>query len=132
MSASVILPLFYIQDPACRVRRKPTTRGTSHLRLLAQVRNEEDALEVCARLVRALNTTGENWSAPVKGKQDIDGYSTNPAGDKLQMQVVRRHLWREAIDRLVEIAMLGLERRDSLLDGFDIEVHVSRDYINSS
>jgi len=99
MSASVILPLFYIQDPACRVRRKPTTRATSHLRLLAQVRNEEDALEVCARLVRALNTTGENWSAPVKGKQDIDGYSTNPAGDKLQMQVVRasnnNRLWQE-------------------------------------
>ena len=49
----------------------------------------------------------------------------------LQVQIVRRHLRGEAIDRLVEIAMLGLERRDSLLDGFDIEVHVTRYYIKN-
>src|SRR2546426_10362980 len=62
-------------------------------------RNEDSALEICARLVRTLNKTGGDWSAPVEGKQDIDGYSTNPAGNKLQMQVVRasnnNRLWQE-------------------------------------
>ena len=62
-------------------------------------RNEEDALEICARLVRTLNRMGGDWSAPVKGKQDIDGYSMNPAGQKLRMQVVRAstntRLWQE-------------------------------------
>src|SRR5436305_190989 len=65
-------------------------------------RNEEDALEICARLVRTLNRMGGDWSAPVKGKQDIDGYSTNPAGYKLRMQVVRAstntRLWQEVND----------------------------------
>jgi hypothetical protein len=35
----------------------------------------------------------------VEGRQDIDGYSTNPTGNKLQMQVVRasnnKKLWQE-------------------------------------
>jgi len=61
-------------------------------------RNEEGALEICARLVRTLNKTGGDWSVPVEGKQDIDGYSTNPAGNKLQMQAVRasnnNRLWQ--------------------------------------
>jgi hypothetical protein len=51
--------------------------------------NEDGALQICARLVRTLNKTGGDWSAPVDGRQDIDGYSTNPADNKLQMQVVR-------------------------------------------
>jgi hypothetical protein len=46
----------------------------------------------------------------------------------LQMQIVRRHLGREPINGFVEIAMLGLEGRDSLLDGFNIEVHLTRYY----
>ena len=45
------------------------------------------------------------------------------------MQIVRWHLRRESINGFIEVAMLGLERRDSLLDGFDIEVHVVADYI---
>jgi hypothetical protein len=38
-----------------------------------------------------LNATGATWSEPEKGEQDddIDGYSTNATGEKLQMQVVR-------------------------------------------
>jgi hypothetical protein len=61
-------------------------------------RNEDDALEICARLVRTLNKTGADWSVPVDSKQDIDGYSTNSAGNKLQIQVVRasnnNRLWQ--------------------------------------
>jgi hypothetical protein len=45
------------------------------------------------------------------------------------MQIVRRHLRREPVNGFVEIAMLGLEGRDSLLDGFNIEVHVTLYYI---
>src|SRR5258708_6044641 len=45
-------------------------------------KNEEGALEICARLVRALNATGGTWSAPVDWKQDIDGRSTNAAGNE--------------------------------------------------
>jgi hypothetical protein len=41
------------------------------------------------------------------------------------VQIVRRHLRREPVNGFVEIAMLGLEGRDSLLDGFNIEVHVT-------
>jgi hypothetical protein len=52
-------------------------------------RNEDDALEICARLVRTLNKTDGDWSVPVQSKQDIDGYSTNSASNKLQIQVVR-------------------------------------------
>lgn len=62
-------------------------------------RNEDGALEICARLVRILNKTGEDWSVPVEGHQDIDGYSTNPSGDELLMQVVRasnnNKLWQD-------------------------------------
>jgi len=62
-------------------------------------RNEDDALEICARLVRALNKMGEGWSIPVECNQDIDGSSTSPTKGELQMQVVRashnRNLWRE-------------------------------------
>ena len=47
----------------------------------------------------------------------------------LQMQIVRRHLRREPVNGFIEIAVLGLEGRDPLLDGFNIEVHVTRDYI---
>jgi hypothetical protein len=61
-------------------------------------RNEDDAFDICARLVRMRNERGENWSVPVGGEQDIDSYSTNSAGDKLQMQVVRasnnNQLWQ--------------------------------------
>lgn len=61
--------------------------------------NEEDALQICGRLVRTLNKKGEDWSTPVNGKQDIDGYSTNPSADELLMQVVRAtsstKLWQE-------------------------------------
>ena len=61
-------------------------------------RNEDDALEICARLVWTLNKTGGDWSVPVESKQDIDGYSTNSAGNKLQIQVVRasnnNRLWQ--------------------------------------
>jgi hypothetical protein len=52
-------------------------------------RNEEDGLEICARMVRMLNKSGGEWSHPVEGSQDIDGHSTNPVGDELRMQVVR-------------------------------------------
>jgi hypothetical protein len=62
-------------------------------------RNEDDALDVCARLVRAMNSAGGTWSAPAKGEQDIDGCSTNTADEKLNMQVVRASnngkLWQE-------------------------------------
>jgi hypothetical protein len=62
-------------------------------------KNEEDALEICARLVRMLNEHGETWSDPVRGEQDIDGYSENLTGDKLRMQVVRAindtEFWRQ-------------------------------------
>jgi hypothetical protein len=62
-------------------------------------RNEEDGLQICGRLVRTLNKKGNDWSAPVEGKQDIDGYSTDPFGDELLMQVVRASnntkLWQE-------------------------------------
>ncbi len=61
-------------------------------------RNEEDALNMCARLVRFLNSSGLDWSVPVEGEQDIDGCSTNAAGERLNMQVVRAsnnaNLWR--------------------------------------
>ncbi len=62
-------------------------------------RNEDDAVEMCARLVRSLNERGGDWSAPEEGTQDIDAYSTNPNGDQLLMQVVRASnnskLWQE-------------------------------------
>jgi hypothetical protein len=62
-------------------------------------RNEDDAVEMCARLVRSLNESGGDWSAQEGGTQDIDAYSTNPNGDKLLMQVVRASnnskLWQE-------------------------------------
>lgn len=61
-------------------------------------RNEDGALEMCARLVQTLNKRGGDWSVAIKGKQDIDGYSTDSAGNKLQMQVVRasnnNRLWQ--------------------------------------
>lgn len=62
-------------------------------------RNEEGAIEICARLVRFLNASGADWSEPREGAQDIDGCSTNSGGDTLEMQVVRastnRKLWQE-------------------------------------
>ncbi|MEX2141388.1 MAG: hypothetical protein WD894_19130 [Pirellulales bacterium] len=62
-------------------------------------KNEDGALEICARLVRTLNKVGGDWSVPEKGTQDIDRYSTNLAGNQLQMQVVRasnnKKLWQE-------------------------------------
>jgi hypothetical protein len=62
-------------------------------------KNEEDGLEICARLVRVLNSEEGSWSVPVPGEQDIDGYSTNKTGDKLEMQVVRSsnngRMWQE-------------------------------------
>lgn len=61
--------------------------------------NEEDALEICARLVRVLNSLGDTWSAPVEGEQDIDTYSINASGKSIKMQVVRAsndgRMWRE-------------------------------------
>lgn len=47
----------------------------------------------------------------------------------LQVQIVRGHLWRKSVDGFVEIAMLGLESRDSLLDGFNVEVHGNFNHI---
>ena len=44
------------------------------------------------------------------------------------MKIVRRHLRCEPVNGFIEIAMFGFEGRDSLLDGFDIEVHVARQY----
>ncbi len=65
-------------------------------------RNEDDALEVCERLVRALNSMGENWSIPAEGEQDIDGFATNANGNLLEMQVVRAcnngGLWQQVND----------------------------------
>jgi len=62
-------------------------------------RNEEDALEICHRLVQVLNSSGCKWSAPVAGHQDIDAESMNTDGDRLQMQVVRAtedtSFWRD-------------------------------------
>jgi len=64
-------------------------------------KNEEDSLEICARLVRALNSNDGNWSEPVKGDKDVDGFSTNLKGAdaKLRMQVVRasnnEKVWQE-------------------------------------
>ena len=64
--------------------------------------NEEDSLAVCARLVRRLNVEGADWSDPMEGVQDVDGYSTHlkREGKKLQMQVVRagsndEMMWRQ-------------------------------------
>jgi hypothetical protein len=65
-------------------------------------RNEDGAVEICARLVRTLNRTGGDWSIPTEGKQDIDRYSTDSAGNKLQMQVARagnnNRLWQVVND----------------------------------
>jgi hypothetical protein len=62
-------------------------------------RNEEDALQTCARLVKFLNGVGADWSDPRRGDQDIDCCSTNSAGAKLEMQVVRastsEQFWQE-------------------------------------
>ena len=66
-------------------------------------KNEEDTLEICARLVRALNAAGGVWAPPKpprKGEeQGIDAYSTNAAGEPLQMQVTRssnnEKMWQE-------------------------------------
>jgi hypothetical protein len=62
-------------------------------------RNEEDALEICGRFVRVLNSAGDDWSAPAEGEHDIDAYSVNATGEKLEMQVVRAsnngNLWQE-------------------------------------
>jgi hypothetical protein len=60
--------------------------------------NEDNALDVCARLVRWLNATGADWSDPIAGTDDVDGYSTNSRCEKLQMQVSRAShgdgMWR--------------------------------------
>src|SRR5687768_8975694 len=35
-------------------------------------KNEEDVLDLCARLVRLLNISGGTWSVPVIGEQEVD------------------------------------------------------------
>lgn len=56
-------------------------------------KNEEDALEVCERLVWALNERGGSWSAVEPGSADGDVDAWAPdlanAGRKIEMQVVR-------------------------------------------
>lgn len=89
-------------------QRRPGLRSTAELTDQGQItltatgpspQNEEDALEICARLVRASNSTGAAWCVPVEGIQDIDGYATNAAGAMLEMQVVRASnngkMWQE-------------------------------------
>lgn len=66
-------------------------------------KNEEDVLEVCSRLVRQLNTSGETWSVPIAGMQDVDAISVNSAGDCLQMQVTRASTNREFWETLNRI-----------------------------
>ena len=62
-------------------------------------KNEDDALDICARFVRVLNLKGGNWTAPKQGEQDVDGYSTTSADEVLKMQVVRAchnpELWKD-------------------------------------
>ncbi len=62
-------------------------------------KNEDDALNICARLVRVLNGQAGHWTAPNPGEQDVDGYSTNSDGHKFNMQVIRAShspaLWEE-------------------------------------
>lgn len=62
-------------------------------------RNEEGALEMCLRLVRALNKAGASWVDPVEGDQDVDAQATDDAGQVLKMQVVRAsnngRLWQQ-------------------------------------
>ncbi len=41
----------------------------------------------------------------------------------LQVQMIGRHLFREPRNRLVEVAMLALERLDLRFQGFDVEIH---------
>jgi hypothetical protein len=48
-------------------------------------RNEEDVLDICTRVVRMLILAGGDWTVPVTGDQDIDGYSRNSTGDQLWM-----------------------------------------------
>lgn len=61
-------------------------------------RNEQDALEICARLVRVLNAKGETFSEPIKGDRDLDAISINTTGKTLEMQVTRsrtnQKLWQ--------------------------------------
>lgn len=77
---------------------RPGTQSTAKLYGEGQItltafgpspKNEEDGLEMCARLVRKLNREGAHWSDPVEGEQDIDGWSHDSTGKKLKMQVVR-------------------------------------------
>ena len=63
-------------------------------------KNEQGAAEACERLVRWLNSWGgSDWSAPVKGTEDVDfmSFSAREAWHKLYMQVVRvgsESMWR--------------------------------------
>ena len=47
-----------------------------------------------------------------------------PSLQPLQMKIVDRGFRHDAIDLPIEIAMLVFQRRDSLLDRFDVEIHV--------
>ena len=44
---------------------------------------------MCSRLISLLNSLGGSWSPPVAGSGDVDGSSSNSAGEKLDIQVVR-------------------------------------------
>jgi hypothetical protein len=67
-------------------------------------KNEEDAIGICARLVRELNSHGATWNKPIESiaddVDDVDGYSTDSEhpNNKLAMQVVRaanQEIWRK-------------------------------------
>ena len=51
--------------------------------------NEDDSLATCFLLVAFLNARGDSWSPLMVGSGDVDGYSSNPNGEKLCIQVVR-------------------------------------------
>lgn len=61
---------------------------------------EDDTLEVCHILIRAMEQQGEHWSTPRPGEQDVDCIATSamdPCRDPLCIQVVRaiedRDVW---------------------------------------
>jgi len=75
-----------------------------------------------ARLVRILNAQGGDWSDPIKGADDVDGYSTHrqDAAQMLQMQVVRasndEHMWaRLSRDGVVKLEFDADRAADELM-----------------
>lgn len=62
--------------------------------------NEEDALDIAARLVRSLNREGDSWSEVEQGTADIDALAKDagPPARTLEMQVVRastnKDIWK--------------------------------------